>query len=72
MLYVPLRTLIWEDPEGHAWFTADQPARMRASVFQRWKRLARSSTRKHLLLEDLGVPVPARSSPHHAPSGPAH
>ena len=22
MLYAPLRTLIWEDPKGHAWFTA--------------------------------------------------
>jgi uncharacterized protein (DUF302 family) len=26
MLYAPLRTLIWEDTTGQAWFTADQPS----------------------------------------------
>ncbi len=26
MLYAPLRTLIWEDPTGAAWFSADQPS----------------------------------------------
>jgi uncharacterized protein (DUF302 family) len=26
MLYAPLRTLIWEDSRGGAWFTADQPS----------------------------------------------
>jgi hypothetical protein len=26
MLYAPLRTVIWEDASGGAWFTADQPS----------------------------------------------
>jgi uncharacterized protein (DUF302 family) len=26
MLYAPLRTVIWEDGEGRAWFTVDQPS----------------------------------------------
>jgi uncharacterized protein (DUF302 family) len=26
MLYAPLHTAIWEDHEGNAWFTADQPS----------------------------------------------
>jgi hypothetical protein len=25
MLYAPLRTLVWEDSSGSAWFTFDQP-----------------------------------------------
>lgn len=32
MLYAPLRTLIWEDHGGHAWFTADQPSTQFASL----------------------------------------
>jgi uncharacterized protein (DUF302 family) len=32
MLYAPLRTLIWEDTTGHAWFTADQPSTQFASL----------------------------------------
>jgi uncharacterized protein (DUF302 family) len=27
MLYAPLRTVIWEDPGGRAWFTVDQPSK---------------------------------------------
>ena len=27
MLYAPLRTVIWEDSSGGAWFTVDQPSR---------------------------------------------
>ena len=27
MLYAPLRTIIWEDAAGAAWFTVDQPSR---------------------------------------------
>jgi hypothetical protein len=27
MLYAPLRTVIWEDAYGRAWFTVDQPGR---------------------------------------------
>ena len=30
MLYAPLRTVIWEDPEGRAWFTVSQ-------LCQRWQ-----------------------------------
>jgi uncharacterized protein (DUF302 family) len=26
MLYAPLHALIWEDADGHAWFSADQPS----------------------------------------------
>jgi uncharacterized protein (DUF302 family) len=32
MLYAPLRTLIWEDAYGHAWFTVDQPSTQFASL----------------------------------------
>jgi uncharacterized protein (DUF302 family) len=26
MLYAPLRTVIWEDTTGNAWYTIDQPS----------------------------------------------
>jgi uncharacterized protein (DUF302 family) len=26
LLYAPLHTVIWEDHDGNAWFTADQPS----------------------------------------------
>jgi uncharacterized protein (DUF302 family) len=31
MLYAPLRTAIWEDKDGHGWFTTDQPSTLFAS-----------------------------------------
>jgi uncharacterized protein (DUF302 family) len=31
MLYAPLRTVIWEDADGRAWFTVDQPSTQFAS-----------------------------------------
>lgn len=31
MLYAPLHTVIWEDADGSAWFTADQPSTQFAS-----------------------------------------
>jgi uncharacterized protein (DUF302 family) len=31
MLYAPLHTVIWEDADGAAWFTADQPSTQFAS-----------------------------------------
>jgi hypothetical protein len=31
MLYAPLRTVIWEDDDGLAWFTVDQPSMQFAS-----------------------------------------
>jgi uncharacterized protein (DUF302 family) len=32
MLYVPLRTVIWEDSTGDAWFTVDQPSTQLGSL----------------------------------------
>jgi uncharacterized protein (DUF302 family) len=32
MAYVPLRTLIWEDEQGAAWFTFDQPSTQLTSL----------------------------------------
>ncbi len=32
MLYAPLRTVIWEDATGGAWFTVDQPSTQFASL----------------------------------------
>lgn len=32
LLYAPLRTVIWEDPSGGAWFTVDQPSTQFASL----------------------------------------
>ena len=31
MMYAPLHTVIWEDKDGDAWFTVDQPSRQFAS-----------------------------------------
>ena len=31
MRYAPLHTVIWEDADGSAWFTADQPSTQFAS-----------------------------------------
>jgi Domain of unknown function DUF302 len=57
MLYAPLRTLIWEDPSGRAWFTVDQPSTQFASlgphVFEVGKELDRKLA---VLLESLGTP----------------
>jgi uncharacterized protein (DUF302 family) len=60
LLYAPLRTLIWEDADGNAWFTADQPSAQFGSLgipeiaevgIELDHRLAS-------LLEALSVPVP--------------
>ena len=32
MLYAPLHTVIWEDADGDAWFSVDQPSKQFASV----------------------------------------
>jgi uncharacterized protein (DUF302 family) len=60
MLYAPLRTLIWEDPDGHAWFTADQPSTQFASLGAREvQAVGEDLDRKlALLLAALEVPVP--------------
>jgi uncharacterized protein (DUF302 family) len=60
MLYAPLRTVIWEDAHGSAWFTVDQPSTQFASLgipeianvgIELDHKLA-------ILLEVLEVPVP--------------
>jgi uncharacterized protein (DUF302 family) len=60
MLYAPLRTLIWEDPAGHAWFSADQPSTQFASLgIPDVETVGELLDRKlALLLEELEVPVP--------------
>ena len=60
MLYAPLRTVIWEDRDGRAWFTADQPSRQLGSfgipaVAAVGVELDRKLAN---LLELLGVEVP--------------
>ena len=61
MLYAPLRTLIWEDPAGHAWFTVDQPSTQFGSLgIPEVEKVGEELDRKlALLLEALEVPVPA-------------
>jgi uncharacterized protein (DUF302 family) len=60
MLYAPLRTVIWEDTDGDAWFTADQPSTQFGSFgipevaevgIELDQKLAK-------LLEALAAPVP--------------
>jgi uncharacterized protein (DUF302 family) len=60
MLYAPLRTLIWEDPKGHAWFTADQPSTQFASLGMPEVRAVGEDLDRKLaqLLAALDVPVP--------------
>lgn len=60
MLYAPLRTLIWEDAAGHAWFTADQPSTQFASLgIPEVQTVGEELDRKlALLLAALDVPVP--------------
>ena len=60
MLYAPLRTVIWEDDEGRAWFTVDQPSTQFGSL-----GIAGVSTvgveldrKLAALLEVLGTEVP--------------
>jgi hypothetical protein len=60
MLYAPLRTVIWEDGDGRAWFTVDQPSTQFASL-----GIAGVSTvgveldrKLAALLEVLGAEVP--------------
>ncbi len=60
MLYAPLHTVIWEDSDGNAWFTVDQPSTQFSSFripavaevgIQLDRKLAK-------LLNVLGVEVP--------------
>jgi uncharacterized protein (DUF302 family) len=60
MLYAPLRTLIWEDRDGRAWFTVDQPS----ALFRSFHIPGVSAVGVELdrklaaLLEALGAEVP--------------
>ena len=65
MLYAPLRTVIWEDHTGDAWFTLDQPSSQFASFgipeitdvgFELDRKLA-------ALLQALDVAVPSELEP---------
>ena len=60
MLYAPLRTLIWEDPAGDAWFTVDQPSTQFASLgIPEVQTVGEELDRKlAILLAALEVPVP--------------
>ena len=60
LLYAPLRTVIWEDSDGDAWFSVDQPS----SHFSSFGTAAIAEVGVELdrklatLLERLGVEVP--------------
>jgi hypothetical protein len=60
MLYAPLRTVVWEDGEGRAWFTVDQPS----ALFGSFQIPGVSAVGVELdrklaaLLEALGAEVP--------------
>jgi uncharacterized protein (DUF302 family) len=60
MLYAPLHTVIWEDHEGAAWFTVDQPSSQFASFgISEIADVGRELDRKlAALLTTLNVPVP--------------
>jgi uncharacterized protein (DUF302 family) len=74
MLYAPLRTLIWEGPAGHAWFTVDQPSTQFGSLGNpEVEKVGEELDRKlALLLEELEVPLPGPLvAAAQASSGPA-
>ena len=60
MLYAPLRTVIWEDQAGGAWFTVDQPSTQFASFqIPEIARVGIDLDRKlAMLLQKLDVDVP--------------
>jgi hypothetical protein len=58
MLYAPLRTLIWEDLSGNAWFTVDQPSSQFASLGTEVGRVGRYLDQKlEALLGALDAPI---------------
>jgi hypothetical protein len=59
MLYAPLRTLVWEDTEGCAWFSADRPSDHFASFgIEAVADVGRElDTKLYALLEVLGLDV---------------
>jgi hypothetical protein len=61
MMYAPLHTVIWEDGEGNAWFTIDQPSPQFGSfgIPEVTKVGLELDHKVAALLEALSVPVPA-------------
>lgn len=61
MLYAPLHTVIWEDSNGRAWFTVDQPSTQFASFGRpEIAEVGLELDRKlEILLDGLGLDVPA-------------
>jgi len=60
MLYAPLRTVIWEDAAGDAWFTVDQPSTQFASFDMPEIATVGVELDRKLasLLDALEIPVP--------------
>jgi uncharacterized protein (DUF302 family) len=60
MMYAPLHTVIWEDRDGNAWFTVDQPSAQFASFdIPEVTEVGIELDRKlAALLDALAVPVP--------------
>lgn len=60
MIYAPLRTVIWEDHKGKAWFTIDQPsAQFRSFDISEVAKVGVELDHKvAALLKALSVPVP--------------
>ena len=60
MMYAPLHTVIWEDQDGDAWFTVDQPSKQFASfdIPQITKVGIELDHKLAALLDALEVPVP--------------
>lgn len=60
MMYAPLHTVIWEDHDGKAWFTVDQPSKQFASFDN--PDIAKVGVeldhKLAALLDTLAVPVP--------------
>jgi uncharacterized protein (DUF302 family) len=59
MLYAPLRTIIWGEPSGDAWFTVDQPSSLFGSIGSELLEVGQLLDRKlGTLLEALDAPIP--------------
>jgi hypothetical protein len=61
MLYAPLRTVLWEEPDGRRWFAADQPSAQFASFADPAITTVGDELDAKLavLLDHLGLEVPA-------------
>ena len=61
MMYAPLHTVIWEDQDGDAWFTVDQPSKQFASfaIPEITEVGIELDHKLAALLDTLEVPVPS-------------